>query len=116
MNTTGRSDQQLQELLSSTSLHHTLKALNKATRRELHFMKASAYRSDPIPPAFILSPDHSLALPTAAEVAARFPESRAEEVQAFMADHERERELLDGYLRGADLKGWTGEVTRLVQE
>lgn len=117
VNTTGRSDQQLQDLLGSTSLHHTLKALNKATRRESNSStwQLLIKQLDPIPPAFILAPDHSLALPTAAEIAARFPESRADEVQALMADHEYERELLDGYIRGADLKGWTSEVTRIVQ-
>lgn len=51
-----------------------------------------------LPPSFLISPYDALTPPYASELSARFSDWQPEDLDALMADHEAEIEILRGYV------------------
>ncbi|KAK4686173.1 hypothetical protein P7C73_g3957, partial [Tremellales sp. Uapishka_1] len=99
-NTSGRSEESQRQILRQTSTYHTLQGISA---------------NPDFPRNFILSPYTASQPPLSAELAARFPELSAEEVEGLMADHEDEIRVLRRAIEENGLEARVREIGDLVK-
>ncbi|WVR03681.1 hypothetical protein IAU60_000676 [Kwoniella sp. DSM 27419] len=99
-NTTGRSEQAQRAKVRATSTYHTIRAVNEIKD---------------FPSNYILSPFTAAQPPLLAELTARFPSLPAGDVEALMADHEREIAMLQRYLEENGLEERVRGIAELVK-
>ena len=118
--TSGRSEEAQRAVQRRTLAYQTIRAINdlpgsSSPLQTKHESVSTDDRSPDFPPNFILSPFTAAQPPLPAELAARFPDWSATDVDALMADHRNEIALLKRYIREADLEKRVKEVAELVR-